>query len=173
MLRVWPPGQHLRAGLGPMVLAQQQHRRRQCRTEVGARGDGGDTLGGRHMGLARCWPGSGCQVAMETSRRDAAPINSQFEVILLKELFSPCIYFFIYKVSGIFLDLLLLILLFPFILLFFFILSSVLVWFEVFGGFGGVFCCCFVLNFVYFCLVWGFLVCCCSCCYFFFNIFFL
>lgn len=35
---------------------------------------------------------AGCQVAMVTSRRDAAPINSQFEVILLKELFFPVLF---------------------------------------------------------------------------------
>lgn len=68
-------------------------------SRAGGRGRRGHAA--RHMGLARRRPGAGCQVAMVTSRRDAAPINSQFEVILLKELFS--LYLFLYiKSRGFF-----------------------------------------------------------------------
>lgn len=59
---------------------------------------------------------------MVTSRRDAAPINSQFEVILLKELFFPWIFLYT-KSQQFFYVYLCLFYCFP--LLFFFILSFV------------------------------------------------
>lgn len=62
-------------------------------TKVGGRGDRGDTWRGT-WGWHAAAPAAGCQVAMVTSRRDAAPINSQFEVILLKELFFPWIFLY-------------------------------------------------------------------------------
>lgn len=82
-------GRHPTPGLRPMEFAEHRSNRCRCGVKVCHRWDRGDTRHGT-WGWHAAAPAVGCQgsqVAMETSRRDAVPINSQFKVILLKELF--------------------------------------------------------------------------------------
>ena len=104
----WDAQQHLPPGVPPLGMpsgispgvsqpsraqlsksAERGSNTRRWQVKVRHRRERGDRRGG-----TRSWHAAGCrgsQVAMETSRQDAAPINSQFEAILLKGLlFYTC-----------------------------------------------------------------------------------